>query len=1137
MRIIKNKFYTSPSDLNNFVSCKYLIKNEIKFLNKEIKKNEESFDQKLWKEFGLKHEKKHFKLLSAKHKKNISIKQDLDEKERNKQTLAAIKKGYDLIYHAYLIDEDFRGECDFLIKSSMPSDLGDFSYEVYDTKISRKPRPRHIFQITSYSHMLSTIQGVVPEKMYLIDGTNETRSYKTKEYLDFYLFTKKNFEKYLKNISKEKIYPEKCDHCEMCNFADECEKIWENDNYINQVAKINRSQIEKLKKIGIKTVDGLAKCNPDKIKIKINKQTLKDRISQAELQEEKRKTGKSRYIILNPDIGKGFYNLPKPDEGDLFYDIESFPQEDGRGFEYLHGIYYKNGKNYEFKPFWAKDFEKKYEKENYIELIKFFKSHFNKHPKAHIYHYANYEKRSLRQLASLYSSDYPEGYNFVDTLLREEKFVDLRLIINQSARTSEKDMSLKSIEGVLYNFNRKGDVKRAEDSVRLYDFWSATKDEKTKKDIIEYNEEDCVSTFHLRDFLVSKKPESIDWFSKKEKPEKPEKKYQNKKPVEEWEKVEVNLLKSLEKKNLKDNPLTETIRNLIGFHRREQKPEFWAIYDRKKKSHDELEDDPECIGQCVLQSSKPEKIEKNLIFTYQFNDQDYKLKANAEDYVHDAHSRKNIGKINEIIENSPNKNLIKIKITDQSFKKIGEMPSIVSLSRRGPPGIQELEKALNRFVNDYINNKGLNYKAIMDLLERGNPNLKNIKSGNKLIDENKDITNESITVVKQMDQTCLSIQGPPGTGKTYTSAKVIIELMKDNKKVGVSSNSHEAIKNLLSEIERQAKSENFKFKGMKKSKNSNLFNGEFIVDIIGRYTSEQLKDFSLVAGTAWFFSDERLKQTLDYLFVDEAGQVSLANTISMATSTKNLVLIGDQMQLSQPLKGTHEGYAKLSSLDFILEDKDTIPPEQGIFLRETRRLNEKICKYISESFYDSRLVPHEVTKKRKIKLELNDIRDEGIFYMPSEHFGNSQRSDEEAEIIHNYYSKIIGKNYEDEKAKGKIDIKNIMVVAPFNVQANNIKQKLLKKFSKDTRVGTIDLFQGQEAKVVLISMTSSDAENLPRHKGFFFSRNRLNVAVSRAQNVAIILMSPKLLMASANTIEQMKLINNFCKLLTFKIKK
>ena len=1130
MRIIKNNFYTSPSDLNNFVSCKYLVKNEIKFLNQEIEKNEESFDKKLWKEFGLKHEKKHFKLLSAKYKKSISIKQDIDEKERNKQTLAAIKKGYDLIYHAYLIDEDFRGECDFLIKSNMPSNLGDFSYEVYDTKITRKPRPRHILQITSYSHMLSKIQGIVPQKMYLIDGTDKTRYYKTKEYLDFYLFTKNNFEKYLKNISKEKIYPEKCDHCEICDFADECEKIWVKDNYINQVAKINRSQIEKLKKIGIKTVEELANCNPDKIKVKINKQTLKDRISQAKLQEEKRKTGKTKYIILDPDVGKGFYHLPKPDEGDLFYDIEGFPQEDGRGFEYLHGIYYKNGKNHEFKPFWAKDFEKKYEKENYIELIKFFKSHFKKYPKAFIYHYADYEKRSLRQLASLYSSDYPEGYNFVDTLLREEKFVDLRLIINQSVRTSEKDMSLKSIEGVLYNFNRKGDVKRAEDSVRLYDFWSATKDAKTKKDIIEYNEEDCISTFHLREFLVSNKPESIDWFSKKEKTEK---KYQNKKPVEEWEKVEADLLKSLEKKSLKDNPLTETIRNLIGFHRREQKPEWWAIFDRMKKSHDELEDDPECIGQCVLQSPEPEKIEKNVVFTYQFNDQDYKLKEDTS--IYDVHTRLSLGKITEIIENSPNKNLVKIKITEKKFKSIGEMPKIISLTKGSPPAIGVLEKALNKFVIDYINKNGSSYKAIINLLNRGNPDLKNIKSGSKLINEDKDITDESVNVIKQMNKTCLSIQGPPGTGKTYTSAKVIIELMKDGKRVGISSNSHPAIKNLLSEIERQAKNEKFEFQGMKKSSNSNLFEGEFIKDVLDKDMPIDINDFLLFAGTAWFFSKKDMENILDYLFIDEAGQVSLANTISMATSCKNLILIGDQMQLSQPIRGTHEGYAKLSSLDYILEDKDTIPPEQGIFLRETRRLNKKICKYISESFYDSRLVPHEVTKKRKLKLELNDIGDEGIFYIPTEHFGNSQRSDEEAELINNYYSKIIGKTYEDEKGKFKIDVKNNMVVAPFNVQANNIKQKLLKKFSKDTKVGTIDLFQGQEAKIVFISMTSSDAENLPRHKGFFFSRNRLNVAISRAQNVAIILMSPKLLMASANTIDQMKLINNFCKLLEFKI--
>ena len=70
-------------------------------------------------------------------------------------------------------------------------------------------------------------------------------------------------------------------------------------------------------------------------------------------------------------------------------------------------------------------------------------------------------------------------------------------------------MSLKSIESVLYNFKRKGDVKKAEDSVKLYDYWLASKNEKTKKDIIEYNKEDCISTFHLREFLIKNKPDLL----------------------------------------------------------------------------------------------------------------------------------------------------------------------------------------------------------------------------------------------------------------------------------------------------------------------------------------------------------------------------------------------------------------------------------------------------------------------------------------------------------------------------------------------------------------------------------------------------------------------------------------------------
>ena len=214
-------------------------------------------------------------------------------------------------------------------------------------------------------------------------------------------------------------------------------------------------------------------------------------------------------------------------------------------------------------------------------------------------------------------------------------------------------MSLKSIEGVLYNFQRKGDVKKAEDSVKLYDYWLTSKDEDTKKDIIEYNKEDCVSTYQLREFLIKNKPETINWYSIT--PEN-EKKSHDKKP---WEEVEVELLKALDKKEIAKNPLTETIRNLVGFHRREQKPEWWEMYDRMDKTHDELEDDAECIGQCVLQSPKPEKVDKGYVFTYKFNDQDYKLKKDSS--VYDAHMNTSIGKIEEIIEQSPNKNIVKIK--------------------------------------------------------------------------------------------------------------------------------------------------------------------------------------------------------------------------------------------------------------------------------------------------------------------------------------------------------------------------------------------------------------------------------------------------------------------------------------------
>ena len=1132
MKIKNNKFFVSPSDLNNFVACKYTVLNEIKYHNKEIRKSPDRANDKLWKEMGVEHEKRHYKILKEKYKKSITIKSDLNEKDRFDETVRAIQKGYDLIYHAYLIDDNLRGEADFLIKCDTKSDLGDYSYEVYDTKITRNLKPRHITQITAYSDVLGKIQKVLPEKMYLIDGSDEYHSFKTIEYIDLFNHSKKEFIKFLSNISKEKIYPEKCSYCNLCDWKDECDKTWENDNYINLVAGSNKSQIEKLKKNKIRTVEQLSKTKLTAIDLKINAESFKKIQLQAQLQEEKRNTGEDKIVILDSDFGKGFYKLPKPDEGDVFFDIEGYPRMD-RPFEYLHGLYYKDKGKLKFKDLWAKNYNKESEKNIFIELINFLEKRFVEYPNAHIYHYASYEKRAIRELATSYSSEFPKGDIVNDDLLRKEKYVDLFSIVSQSIRTSERDLSLKSIEK-FYNFKRKADIVKADDSVIKYDNWIATKNEKYKQDIIKYNEEDCISTYLLREFLVKNKPENIDWFVKQEEvtkegeePNKYRRKASNKLSREE---VEVDLNNRLEKKKNKTNKkFVENLKNFIGFHWKSNKPEFWEVFDRAEKTHLELEDDTECIANSVLINDKPKVTEEGFIYSYRFNDQNYKQKEGKSAF--DAHQIKGLGTIYSIEENFPDKNIVKILVSKR--RKNIEMPSLLTLGNTMPPQVHQHDQALNKFLEDYILNNGENYKSIMDMLERKEPDIKNIKSGSILIEENKDLITQSIEIVKNLNNSYLTIQGPPGTGKTYTSAKIIIELMKAGKKVGITSNSHEAIKTLLIAIEQQAVDQNYEFSGMRKSKSSDKHEWKFIRNVT---TGKPLNmdSYSLFAGTSWFFVDPRMNKTLDYLFIDEAGQVALGTTIANATSADNLVLIGDQMQLSQPMRAKHEGYARMSSLDFILEDDDTISIDKGVFLNVTRRLNKKICNYISTSFYDSRLTSDPITETRSVNLKLDPIKDEGLFYVPIDHNGCSQRSDEEADLVEKVFNKIVNKEYKSENITGKISAKDIMVVAPYNAQANNIRERLKKKFKDDVRVGTIDLFQGQEAKVVLISMTTSDVESLPRHKDFFFSRNRLNVAISRAECVAIIIFNQNLLLASASNIKEMKLINSFCKLLTFK---
>jgi len=818
----------------------------------------------------------------------------------------------------------------------------------------------------------------------------------------------------------------------------------------------------------------------------------------------------------------------------------------------------------EFKYFWANSLNREDEKENFINLIEYLKKHFEKNPNAYLYHYNEYEKTALRNLSNDFFSFYPDGSHFIDKLQRLDKFVDLYRVVEQCMLTSEKDISLKTIE-TFYKKDRKASIKSAAESILLYHQWLISKKENLKRDIINYNKDDCISTYELREFLIKERPKDMPWFSLSEDDEK------ENKEEKEWEIKNKELIKNLEKKkNESNNDFINNLQSFVGFHMRESKPEFWAIHDRRKKEHEDLVDDATCIANCIRTSDSPEKDKQSQLFKYKFQKQDYKFKEGDVGFdILGFESKASKGKkptgfnIKKITEKRGEEYLT-LKVGPKIIKRIGSMPNQLTLGPGKPFTTWDQQRALNRYLNSILNKKDQNkYKCINDFLNAKFPDIKDIKKGDNLINEKEDFVDETVKVIKNLQSSCVAIQGPPGTGKTWISAKVIIELLKQGKKIGISSNSHKAINNLLEQIEEIADNdkEKFEFKGLKKSsldtetkkiKEDQIFNGK--TEMIHNTTSyiSTSSDYSLFAGTLWYFSytgstfnkktqkvEEKppiFDQSLDYMFVDEAGQVSLVGAIVLGTAAKNLILIGDQMQLANPIKGVHEGNSGKSSLEFLLQDNDTIPLNKGIFLKETRRLNKKICKFISESFYESRLTTHKITEKRKVKPKVKIFENEGIFYIPVDHQGCSTSSEEEAKKIKTIYDQILESKYVEEDDNGKmisgtIKHNNIMTIAPFNVQVG----RLIKELNEKAKVGTIDKFQGQEAKVVFISFTSSDPENLPRHKDWFFSRNRLNVAVSRSQSIAIVIFNPKLLLTSCKKIDEMRLINNFCKLIKYKI--
>ena len=202
----------------------------------------------------------------------------------------------------------------------------------------------------------------------------------------------------------------------------------------------------------------------------------------------------------------------------------------------------------------------------------------------------------------------------------------------------------------------------------------------------------------------------------------------------------------------------------------------------------------------------------------------------------------------------------------------------------------------------------------------------------------------------------------------------------------------------------------------------------------------------------------------------------------------------------------------------------------GVFLGTTFRMHSKVNQFISKYIYDGKLLSHPDNDLRvidvppKYKGPLN--KNAGIIFVPVIHEGNSQASDEEAEEIKQLTNTLLGRTFhtgKDENPTRSIGWEDILFVAPYNHQVNKLQTAL----GSQAKVGTVDKFQGQEAPIVILSMCASNASDSPRGINFLLNKNRLNVAISRAQSLAIVVGNPNLSEIYVNSIDQLKLLNLF----------
>ena len=1056
-----------------------------------------------------------YKILKRYQDEKLSIKMIPDSgprEERLDATKQAMLDGLDIIYQGSLENEFFFGKTDFLVKTHGDSNLGNYRYEILDAKLARRAKAEHIIQLSCYRELLENIQGKVSDNASLIYGDGELERFNLDNYDSFYKALREKFFNFHASFNPDDI-PDPASYDEWGIYSEYAKNIIQQTNNLSSIAGIRKSQIKKLKEANINSCEELINSEISK-ETKINPKVL-DRLKlQAKHQLKSKKNSKLSFEVLPHSArGLGLKGLPEKSLNDIYFDLESNTFTIPMTLHYLWGFAHEKNSHKKFDCLWAHTQEDM--KEVFESFVDMLMDKFSEDPKMHVFHYGAFEVTTLKTLAGYFSSKSDE----IDHLLRNNVFIDLFKLVKQSFCIGSAGYGLKDIEPIFRN-ERTEEVTGGAESMIQYELWSANNDE-TKdetdsellKNIWEYNREDCFSLIDLVDWMRSEQIKNGFAYENLYEEEKSS--------VVEFITQEINSKYSAKGKQ----PYLQLLLDLCLYHRREAKPSWWRYFDMLASEDDELEIELDCLANAIY-TGKKFKEKKSMVYEYKFNNlQESKIKE--ADRVR--------------IKSDPTINceVFSMDLDAGKFelKSTSDLPNELSLILFKHVSAKIIENSIESITNRYYQKEYIK-PCLKTFFDKKRPTLVNdSEQKNNLTKWGENILESSKKVISAMKDSTLCLQGPPGSGKTYVCARVIADLIKKGKKIGIASNSHKAINNVIEElilVMDDQKIDGNIAKVDRTSEEEKLYKNKRITIFKSIETVHLNENLAVVGGTAWAFSNQAIQDELDYLFVDEAGQVSVANLVGMSQSTSNIVLIGDQMQLAQPSQGIHPGDSGTSCLSYFLGDKPTIPNDIGILLSGTHRLHPNICEFISREVYEGRLVSEGDAPLRKLKLPKDHnliSKESGIMHIPASHVANSQASIEEIEIISNLIEELLICEKFDPKKNSftKLSKKDILVVAPYNHQVRSLKGK----FNSQIEVGTVDKFQGREAEVVIVSMTSSDIFEAPRGVEFLMEKNRLNVAITRAKTLAIIVGSEGLHQPVSKTVRDMELQNFYISLINY----